>query len=431
MPFRCSRDEFQFAIQSDSEDEQEDTFQTSVQRTIISKSALVMTSTTASAATEAPVAITTDCKAQTLVRRRSSVRSRISYTALQANAQDLLIDDYSIDLRKRTVDDFEQLKILGVGSYGSVHLVKDKHTGQYFAKKTIKKARLSVNKTLLKNQMNERDILASISHPAIVKLFYAFHDLENMDLILEFIPGGELFYYLADVRRFNENDTAFYMAEISQALHHLHSIGVVYRDLKPENCLLDKKGHLVLTDFGLSSQEEKCRSILGTPEYSAPEVLMGKEYSYEADWWSFGVMMYDMVVGQVPYPGSDRKKLITSIQKRGANFPNWLSEDAKDIMRKLLQRDPKKRMDVDGSFDKFMNHRFFRKIDWKRLRDSTPPVEPQVGSPEDTKVDSSYIDYGLAALKQHSTSEYVDQSLFRGFSFVAEKSVLEQHYDQI
>jgi serine/threonine protein kinase len=370
-----------------------------------------------------------------VVRRRSSVRSRLSVHAPQDSEVIPLSIDYSSDLSRRTIQDFQNLQILGVGSYGRVYLVKDKHTGKLFARKTIKKAKISVDKKLFKTQKNERDILSNISHPNIVKLFYTFHDEDNIDFILEYIPGGEIFYHLATRTRFNETDTAFYLAEVSLAIYHLHQLGVVYRDLKPENVMLSATGHVVLTDFGLSSVEETCHSILGTPQFTAPEVIKGDEYSYPADWWSLGIMMYDMLLGGAPFDGRNKKEIFNRILTMKIRLPTYLSLDAKDLLSKLLNRNPLKRMKVDEDFKKFQQHRFFRKIDWKNLQNTTPPISPNIDDLESAEnFDHNYIKEALGKLDKISKGDHdeiyeFDNEIFKGFSFTASSSILENHFN--
>ena len=158
---------------------------------------------------------------------------------------------------------------------------------------------------MVQQTRTERAILEAVQHPFVVKLFYAFQDQQKLYLILEYAQGGELYNYLATERMFPEDTAAFYVAELVLALNHLHSnVGVVYRDLKPENCLLDHTGHLLLTDFGLSKVSEdggRCKSLLGTPEYMAPEILQGKSYGFEVDWWSLGALTYDLITGSPPF----------------------------------------------------------------------------------------------------------------------------------
>ncbi|KAL3710800.1 hypothetical protein TMatcc_004597 [Talaromyces marneffei ATCC 18224] len=192
--------------------------------------------------------------------------------------------------RKMTSRDFEQLMCLGKGTFGTVLLVRHKPTGRLYAQKQFRKASITVHRKLVEQTKTERMILESVNrHPFVVKLFYAFQDHEKLYLILEYAQGGELFTHLAAERMFSEDTAAFYMAEMVLALEHLHqTVGVVYRDLKPENCLLDSEGHLLLTDFGLSkvavNDDDRCNSSLGTIEYMAPEVILGKPYGKACDW---------------------------------------------------------------------------------------------------------------------------------------------------
>ncbi|KMP07777.1 serine/threonine-protein kinase SCH9 [Coccidioides immitis RMSCC 2394] len=185
--------------------------------------------------------------------------------------------------RKMSAEDFEPLTCLGKGTYGTVLLVRHKITGALYAQKQFRKASLTVHKKLVEQTKTERAILESVNrYPFIVNLYYAFQDHEKLYLILEYAQGGELFTHLAMERMFTEDVAAFYMAELVLALEHLHhNIGVIYRDLKPENCLLDTEGHLLLTDFGLSkvsvNGEDRCNSSLGTVEYMAPEVIQALE----------------------------------------------------------------------------------------------------------------------------------------------------------
>lgn len=389
-------------------------------------------------------------------RRRSSVRSKMHIQPLIENSSQVEFHE-DLNLRSnsgrssvtyRVLDDFEEVTILGIGTYGKVYLVKDMITGNLYAKKTIRKAKISVDAKLLKNSRNEKDILARISHPGIVKLFYCFHDEENIDFILEYIPGGEIFYHLQTNKWFSEDTTAFYMAQVAESIQHLHSLGIVYRDLKPENVLLNAKGHAVLTDFGLSSTDEVCRSILGTPEFTAPEVLKGESYSFPADWWSFGVMIYDMLCGGVPYKGSNPEKLLKKINTGKLLFPSStiISEDAKDLIKKLLKTSPDKRMPVDSKFDDFKKHRFFRKINWKELRKNTPPIVPNCDNLEDaTNFDKEYIRGAIAketdnikpsgvavmSLNPNTSAQAYDDSMFKGFSFCASNSFMEKHLENM
>ncbi|VDP11444.1 unnamed protein product [Soboliphyme baturini] len=214
---------------------------------------------------------------------------------------------------------FELLKVLGQGSFGKVFLVRKiigKDAGVLYAMKVLKKATLKV-RDRLRTKM-ERNILAQINHPFIVKLHYAFQTEGKLYLILDFLRGGDLFTRLSKEVMFTEEDVKFYLAELALALDHLHSLGIIYRDLKPENILLDEEGHIALTDFGLCKEaliDQKAYSFCGTVEYMAPEIINRRGHSTAADWWSFGVLMFEMLTGVLPFQGQNRKETMTQILK--------------------------------------------------------------------------------------------------------------------
>ncbi|KAJ5918948.1 Serine/threonine-protein kinase psk1, partial [Penicillium verhagenii] len=260
--------------------------------------------------------------------------------------------------RKMTAQDFQPLLCLGKGSFGTVLL-----------------ASITVHKKLVEQTKTERTILESVNrHPFVVKLYYAFQDHEKLYLILEYAEGGELFTHLAMERMFDEDTAAFYLAEMVLALEHLHqNVGVLYRDLKPENCLLDRHGHLLLTDFGLSkialNDDERCNSSLGTIEYMAPEVVQGKPYGKACDWWSLGALGFDLLTGSPPFRAGNHAKLQEKIVKQKLVLPYFLGPDSKDFLTRLMRKEPAKRLGYHMPKDLFTikKHRFFRKIDWAAL----------------------------------------------------------------
>ncbi|KAF1837301.1 kinase-like protein [Decorospora gaudefroyi] len=363
-----------------------------------------------------------------------------------------LNEDFSIDTlsktstmlnngvaRKMTAEDFEPLMCLGKGSYGTVLLVRQRATGRLFAQKQFKKASITVHKKLIEQTKTERNVLESVNrHPFIVSFYYAFQDQEKLYLILEYAQGGELFHHLAAERMFSEDVAAFYMAEMVLALDHLHrTVGVIYRDLKPENCLLDFEGHLLLTDFGLSKvsldEDSPCRSILGTVEYMAPEVVQGLEYGAAVDWWSLGALGFDLLTGSPPFTGNNNAKIQEKIVKQKLTMPYYLSADAKDLLTRLLRKDPKKRLGFNMSKDLqiIKKHRFFRKIDWKKLetRELEPPIQPLVTDPE--LAENFAQDFTDLPLSPVLTKKFDDMwsdsqvNPFGGFSFVASQSLLD------
>lgn len=354
--------------------------------------------------------------------------------------------------KKMTSEDFEPLKCLGKGSFGTVLLVRHKSTGRLYAQKRFKKASIIVHKEVIEQTKTERAILESVSHPFVVKLFYAFQDNDKLYLILEYAEGGELFHHLAEERMFCEDTASFYVAELVLALSHLHqNVGVVYRDLKPENCLLDVDGHLLLTDFGLSkvsSEDDRCSSMLGTPGYMAPEVLKGNGtvYGAEVDWWGVGILAFELLTGYLPFEGSTSEKVKAKIEKKKLQLPSYLSADAKDFITRLLRKEPHKRLGHDLAKDlpTIKKHRFFRKINWEKLeaREMIPPIQPLVTDPllaenfsnEFTALPlSPTLDRALPVFFPDSVGynnldniDDIDHH-FQGFSFVA-TSLLEQEY---
>jgi serine/threonine protein kinase len=363
-----------------------------------------------------------------------------------------LVEDFSMDAtsknstmlnsgmaRKMTAGDFEPLMCLGKGSYGTVLLVRQRATGRLFAQKQFKKASITVHKKLIEQTKTERNILESVNrHPFIVNLYYAFQDHEKLYLILEYAQGGELFHHLAAERMFSEDVAAFYMAEMVLALDHLHrTVGVIYRDLKPENCLLDNEGHLLLTDFGLSKvsldEDNPCKSFLGTVEYMAPEVIQGVEYGAAVDWWSLGALGFDLLTGAPPFSGNNNAKIQEKIVKSKLSLPYFLSAEAKDLLTRLLRKEPKKRLgfNMPKDMQTIKKHRFFRKIDWKKLeaRELEPPIIPLITDPElGENFAQDFTDLPLSPVLTRKFDDMLEDAQtnpFGGFSFVASESLLE------
>jgi serine/threonine protein kinase len=347
--------------------------------------------------------------------------------------------------RKMCAEDFEPLRCLGKGAFGTVHLVKQHATGRLYAQKQFRKASLTVHKRLVEQTKTERVILESVNrHPFVVKLFYAFQDHERLYLILEYAQGGELFHHLELERMFTEEVAAFYMAEIVLALEHLHhNVRVIYRDLKPENCLLDSEGHLLLTDFGLSKvaleeEDSRTNSILGTIEYMAPEVVQGIAYDFAVDWWSLGAIGFDLLTGSPPFTGNNHTKIQQNILKQKLQLPYFLGPDAKDLLTRLLRKDPSKRLGGTTTKDlkTLKAHRFFRKIDWKKLakREVEPPIMPVITDPElaenfsdeftSIPLSPAVTRAGMSVQAENSIAKS-ENDPFGGFSFVASKSLLE------
>ncbi|MBN3297701.1 KS6AA kinase, partial [Amia calva] len=340
---------------------------------------------------------------------------------------------------------FELLKVLGQGSFGKVFLVRKvtpPDNNQLYAMKVLKKATLKVQfagsgcvvfeeichpfatqqqtcfsvvfmRDRVRTKM-ERDILADVNHPFVVKLHYAFQTEGKLYLILDFLRGGDLFTRLSKEVMFTEEDVKFYLAELALGLDHLHSLGIIYRDLKPENILLDEEGHIKLTDFGLCKEaidhEKKAYSFCGTVEYMAPEVVNRQGHIHSADWWSFGVLMFEMLTGSLPFQGKDRKETMNLILKAKLGMPQFLSTEAQSLLRALFKRNPANRLGsgADGA-EEIKRHAFFSTIDWN----------PAVARPDDTfYFDSEFTSRTPKDSPGMPPSAGAHQ-LFRGFSFVA------------
>jgi len=355
----------------------------------------------------------------------------------------------SMIARKMTAADFTPIRCLGDGAFGTVLLVRQNATGRLFAQKQLTKAFLKVHKKRIESTMSERSILELVNrHPFIVNLYYAFQDHEKLYLILEYASGGELFRHLEMEKFFSEDVAAFYIAEIVLALDHLHNtVGVIYRDLKPENCLLDAEGHLLLTDFGLSKVAvqdastpggSRCNSLgVGTIEYMAPEIIRGSDesdygpgYGKACDWWSLGAMACDLMTGKPPFGGGNWTKIQQNIMHQKLSLPYFLSPDAKDLLTRLLRKEPKKRLGVGpNDITIIKKHRLFRKIDWKKLeaRELEPPIKPLVTNPELAEnFAKEFTERAIDTLTRRHSRTLSKSDPFGGFSYVASQSLLEQ-----
>ena len=215
-----------------------------------------------------------------------------------------------------------------------------------------------------KHTKTERKILETVQHPFIVNLYYAFQNTTDLFLITQFVEGGELFHYLHKEGVFSEEQAKFYIIEIIIALHYLHDQNCIYRDLKPENILLDKSGHIKLTDFGLSikfiDNEQKAYTICGTPAYLAPEILSEEGYDKAADWWSLGVLLYELLSGNTPFDFSVYRKISVDVYKSPILLYSNFTPNARDLIMKLLTFEPSRRI----VYEDIIRHPFFNGVNW-------------------------------------------------------------------
>lgn len=332
---------------------------------------------------------------------------------------------------KLTKDDFELLKVVGKGSFGKVMQVRKKDTGEIFAMKVLKKEQLVARKQVAHTR-TERTVLQNINHPFIVSLRYAFQTQAKLYMILDYFTGGELFFHLKAIGRFDENRAKFYAAEIALAIACLHSKDIVYRDLKPENVLLDEEGHIRLTDFGLSKEsvngESLTHTFCGTPEYLAPEVIQGGGYGKPVDWWSLGTLLYEMLTGLPPFYNPNLQLMYEKILKAPLNLPSYISDDAKSLLNELLERDHTLRLGCrGGGVEEVKAHKFFKGVDWDNLakKKVTPPFIPQV---DDGKNSTQNIDEEFTRETPKDTpmmaSTLQGKAAFPGFTYNGDEETL-------
>ena len=283
--------------------------------------------------------------------------------------------------KKAKLEDFNFIRLIGVGSYGKVYVASKNSNDKLYAIKIINKNKINT-KIQKKRIKTERNLLANINHPFIMKLSYAFQTKQSLYFITKFMHGGELNYHIYTEKSnyFSEEKTKFYAAEIILGLNYLHKNNCIYRDLKPENVLIDKDGHIKLTDFGLSKLCDcspcKTNSLCGTPEYLAPEILFEKDYGIEVDWWSLGVIIYEMLSGYLPFRIIPEEKITKNAYKKKIKIFNHFSCSAKDLIKKLLEYNPKKRI----GYEQIINHSFFKDIEWNKFekKEIEPPFFPEI-----------------------------------------------------
>lgn len=305
---------------------------------------------------------------------------------------------------KYSLHDFQVMRSLGTGSFGRVHLARSVHNGRFYAMKVLKKDRV-VKMKQVEHTNDERRMLAIVEHPFIIRMWGTFQDSKAVFMIMDYIEGGELFTLLRKSQRFPNPVAKFYAAEVCLALEYLHSHGIIYRDLKPENILLDKNGHIKLTDFGFSKEvKDVTYTLCGTPDYIAPEVVATKPYNKSVDWWSFGILIFEMLSGYTPFYDSSPMKTYENILSGQIKYPDYFHKDVLDLLQKLITKNLSERLgNLQGGTEDVKNHSWFSEVVWERLlsRDIETPYEPPVtANTGDTSQYDRYpeeeIDYGVS-----------------------------------
>lgn len=342
-------------------------------------------------------------------------------------------------------DDFEVLRLVGKGTFGQVYQVRKKDTKRIYAMKILSK-KVIVQKKEIAHTIGERDILvrtALADSNFIVGLKFSFQTPADLYLVTDYMSGGELFWHLQKEGRFSEERAKFYIAELIIALEHLHDNDIVYRDLKPENILLDANGHIALCDFGLSkanlASNGTTNTFCGTTEYLAPEVLLDdKGYTKMVDFWSLGVLVFEMCCGWSPFYAEDTQQMYKNIAFGKVRFPkDALSAEGRNFVKGLLNRNPRHRLGANGDALELQAHPFFHDVDWKLMaaKKIQPPFKPHITGgetdtsnfdPEFTQASTSVLRLGFLPMGSTPLSPGI-QAKFHGFTYVGESS-MDDHF---
>ncbi|VFQ87216.1 unnamed protein product [Cuscuta campestris] len=368
--------------------------------------------------------------------------------------------------RDRTsIDDFEIIKPISRGAFGRVFLAKKRTTGDLFAIKVLKKADM-IRKNAVESILAERDILISVRNPFVVRFFYSFTCRENLYLVMEYLNGGDLYSLLRNLGCLDEDVARVYIAEVVLALEYLHSLRVVHRDLKPDNLLIACDGHIKLTDFGLSKvgllnstddlsgpavsgtsmldddetqqfaseqqhERRQKRSAVGTPDYLAPEILLGTGHGFTADWWSVGVILFELIVGIPPFNAEHPQKIFENILNRKIPWPrvpDEMSTDAQSLIDCLLTEDPNQRLGANGAAE-VKEHPFFRNINWDTLARQKAAFVPSSENALDTSYFTSRFDWNPSDEHVCAASEFEDSS--DDGSLSGSSSCLSNRHDEL
>ncbi|XP_023031896.1 cAMP-dependent protein kinase catalytic subunit 3 isoform X2 [Drosophila willistoni] len=318
-------------------------------------------------------------------------------------------------VRKYHLDDYQIIKTVGTGTFGRVCLCRDRISEKYCAMKILAMTEV-IRLKQIEHVKNERNILREIRHPFVISLEWSTKDDSNLYMIFDYVCGGELFTYLRNAGKFTSQTSNFYAAEIVSALEYLHSLQIVYRDLKPENLLINRDGHLKITDFGFAKKlRDRTWTLCGTPEYIAPEIIQSKGHNKAVDWWALGVLIYEMLVGYPPFYDEQPFGIYEKILSGKIEWERHMDPIAKDLIKKLLVNDRTKRLgNMKNGADDVKRHRWFKHLNWndvynKKLK---PPILPDVHHDGDTK---NFDDYPEKDWKPAKAVDQRDLQYFNDF----------------
>lgn len=313
---------------------------------------------------------------------------------LRENSSSLLFSSIKAD-SAITLDDFEIISILGKGAFGKVYLTRMKENSKYYAIKTIRKD-VVIETEQIEAVNLERDVLLNCDHPFLVGMEFVFQSDLRLYFVMPFIQGGELYKHFLTNKRFPEEVVKFYAIQIALAIGHLHGQGIVHRDLKLENILIDKDGYIKIIDFGLAKilkDDETTRTLCGTPEYLAPEMIEQQGHDKGVDWWALGVLIYEMLIGVTPFYNRNRAVMMSKIQKSKIVFPHKkkynieYTDEVKDLIVKLLSKKKDKRLGYENDIDEILEHPWFSGVEVKHIlsKKIIPPFTPAVSDDMDTR----------------------------------------------
>ncbi|CAN9502139.1 unnamed protein product [Ophioblennius macclurei] len=366
-------------------------------------------------------------QAEGLAKRNSMLRTSEPRRAPSERRQ-------SVDPQQLTprlgISDFTFIQVLGKGSFGKVMLARLNSNERVFAIKVLKKDIILQDDDVECTMTEKRVLSLARDHPYLTQLYCCFQTPDRLFFVMEFVNGGDLMFHIQKSRKFEEGRARFYTAEITSALMFLHSRGIIYRDLKLDNVLLDKDGHCKLADFGMCKegiiQGVTTGTFCGTPDYIAPEILQEMLYGPSVDWWALGVLLYEMLCGHAPFEAENEDDLFESILNEEIVYASWLSTESVNILRAFLNKNPARRLGCvasEGGESAVTGHPFFTGVDWEKLnrREIEAPFKPRIKTPEDVNnfdPDFTQEEPTLTPIDDPLIPS-VNQDEFRDFSFTS------------